>query len=249
MERKIMSKKIKMLGFETADLMNKLLVLPTMDNIVKEEKLDLAPIKEFIKQNEKDLAVLDKYFEDMASGYKAEQTILKPPESIETTTKNLVVQLQQVIKQHYPEIPVKPTVYRGTTAYYLSESTADFLDDGKDYFGHCVAFGKFATLIICAFIRLGYKFGALLIWGWFKIHLPQFADDVLDILQCIYDEIGEDIEQYEKNPTGMIWFYFDRVDKISKIHDEFVPKLQPSEKWDPSDYYPQADWKIFCLKN
>jgi len=251
-----MSEKIKMFRFGAADIMNELLVLPTMDS-EKEEDMDITPFKEFITQNEKDLTLLGSYLEDVASAYKVDQIIPKPPKSIETKTNNLVTQLQQVIKQHYPAILVEPSVYRGMTVYYKSDGVAKFfqitktakeIPDYNDYFGHCMAFGKYLTKLICVALGYGLEIGRGVIKILLKIHkIPkEIRDWIDDILKRIFDKIKYELEKYKNHETGMIWFYFDRADTILHIHDKFDPKLQPEEKWLPSYFYPQADWiKVF----
>ena len=249
-----MSKKIKTGRFRVADFMNNLLVLPTMDT-KKEGDMDITPIKEFIKQNEKDLELLGSYFKDMASSYAAGQTMLKPPEDIETKTNNLSIQFQQVIKQNYPAIFEKPSYYTGITAYYKSDGIAQFFQketgiskekpDYNDYFGHCIAFGKHFTGIICFAIRWKLNIGWIITKWLLEIHefIPDWIKNtILYLLGWIIEKIKDELEPYKDNETGMIMFYFDRVDSFLRIHDKLDPKLQPPEKWHPKDYYPQTDW-------
>jgi hypothetical protein len=243
--RIIMSKKLIKSKFEAADIMNKLMVLPTL-NAVRDEGMDLTPIKDYIKDNETDLATLDKYFKDIASAYNASHTIANPPKDIETKINYLVTQLKEVINNNYPRVSMKLSVYDGITAYYKSDGTADFLENDNVYFGHCIAFDKYVTKIICEMLGLGLDFGAFLIYLWLKIHLPKLADPIYDALKDLIDLIKGDLDKYKNNQTGIIFFYFDRVDKVSKIFDHSEIRLQPAGKWVPGDYYPQADWiKVF----
>lgn len=243
-----MSKKNKMFRFKTANLMNNLLVLPTMDNIERKEKMQLAPIKEFIKQNEEDLAVLDKCFKDMDSGYKAEQTILEPPESVETTTENLVVQFQQVTEQ-LTGVQEEGTGFTGKTAYWQSKHGFQFFKDKGDnkyYFGHCLAFDKNVTNLICTILededyqKLIYAAVLALSRAIFSKKIVAF---IVGILRKFINEFNKNLEECKNSPTGIRFWYFDRVDRIIHIFDKPDIDFQPNDPdWDPDDEYPNTEW-------
>lgn len=256
MERIIMRKKIKMCRFGAAHLMNKLAVLPRVysekeediDITEKEEDIDITPFKEFIEQNKKDLASLGSYFEKVASEYKVDTPIPKLSKSYETKINNLVTQTEQVIKKNYSDILVEPSIKIGMMVYYTGDDAKWLLEkynDNNRYFGHCIGFNSLLTKLICAAIEMGIQIARGLIYLLLKIHIKKCQEliDLIDsILDGVINKIKYELKRYKENPTGMIWFYFDRVDKILHIHDKFDPKLQPSEKWHPSYWYDEGVW-------
>lgn len=242
-----MSKKIKMCRFGAAHLMNKLVVLPTISS-EKEEDIDITPFKKFIEQNGKDLASLGRYFENVASAYKVDTSIPKPSKTYETKTNNLVTQMEQVIKKNYSDILVEPSIRIGMMVYYTGNAAKWLLEkynDNNDYFGHCIGFNSLLTKLICAAIEFDLQTARASIYLLLKIHIksPEFIDFIDSIIEWIIDKIKYELKIYKENPTGMIWFYFDRVDKILHIYDKFDPKLQPSEKWHPSYWFDEGVWK------
>jgi len=252
-----MSKKINLFNIGASDFINRLLVLSTADPKVEME-IDVTPIQDFISQNKKDLENIGIYVEEATSKFALDQTILQPPESIEIKTNNLITKFQQVVNQNYPSMQGEQFVYNGISAYYKSVGIAKFFQnigsssfeetDNKDYFGHCLAFGSILTKSICAAIMLSLEISSKVLLGLLKIHkIPiKLIDIILAIVNDIIKKIGEELKPYYNNKTGMICFYFDRVDTLLNIHDKFDPKLQPLQEWQPSNYYSQADWeKIF----
>jgi hypothetical protein len=223
--------------------------LPIVDS-ERGEDIDLAPLKEFIEQNKKDLTTLGKYLVDVASASK----ISKHPKNIETITNTLVTQFQEVVKKYYPHILEESSDYKGLTCYYKSIGAATFLlketefKKGLDrnyYWGYCFAFDKVLTKLICTALQYGLIIGKPVIDFLLKVHgIDKKTRQLINqIVIRIADKIIYELEKYKKHDYGMIWFYFDRVDQFPHIFNKFDPKLQPPEPWHPSYYYPQADWE------
>jgi hypothetical protein len=240
-----MSKKNETSIVKVDDLMNKV-IESTADT--QDEVIDCTAIKEVLKQNEENLTEINKYFKDMALGYKAEQTIINPPENIQTKIDNIVLELQNVIQQYLKQLP-----RYGITAYWKSKGSAKYLKNEYCYFGHCFAFDKKITDCICSIVEELIEWGLDYIMTGIRIFLEAFLDKeivdaIIHVLYAIIAAIVEDLENLKKSRAGIMIFYFDRVDMLTKFGDYIDLNLQPSIKWIPDKYYDQEGWNLIWKK-
>ncbi len=241
-----MNKKFKILRFEVADLMSKFMVSPSTGSN-KASDIDITPIKEFIKKNEKDLADLNSFYVDIKSVYKEGESVTVIPKEIEEKTENLVLQLQNVIKEHYPQLQIQQKEYNGITAYFISDGIAKFFKEDKDmhdYFGHCLAFNEPFTDLICILLIGDVRIFelALIIQAYLTPIVNLKLKEIIIFLDSIADEIVKKIKEYKDHPYGIACYYFDNVQHIPKFTDKPILIKQPDKEWDPYQHYPQAGW-------
>jgi hypothetical protein len=236
-----MNKKIK---FDAIDLINKLFVLSKADSN-KEMVIDITPIKEFIKNNDKDIAELNSYYGDILSTYQEGEKITALAEEVEIITNNLVLQMQNIIKEHYSQIKIQQKQYNGITAYFVSDGIAKFFNkDEHDYFGHCIAFNEKLTELICLLIKGGVKIVelAIILLAYLTPIVNLKLKDIIYWLENIVGKIYNNIDEYQNHPYGMAWVYFDNVQRISNLADKIELIKQLDHVWNPSEIYGGKDW-------
>ncbi len=248
-----MSKKIKIFGIGAAVLLVTIALSPVVNSNKEKDEIKLA-ILGLIEKNEEELATLNKYFEEVALAYDKGEALPEPPERFGEIQKSLVLQWQPIIKQYYQTRQSQPPVYEGTTAIYESDGVAQFFLDEGDYdlyFGHCFAFNRTHTGLICETIEVSV--GIALIWSLFLALIPiiGFIYGIILIVWIIpwLLYIKGILDEMKSWPYGSAWFYFDNANHISRLFDKFEIKEQPSypRPYDPAVHFSQINWTIIKM--
>lgn len=239
-----MNKTKKMFGIVAAVVLVIAMIPPS---VTSDEYTSIDKISSFLDRNYEDLAAIDQYFEDAALSRIDGEPILEADSSLMNAQDNLVMQWNEIIQSEFQS---QPSLWTGITAFFESVGNAQYFEEEGDYelyHGHCKAFDKQSTDLICCLVLvagggvaalftllialmpiLGFIYGVIL-----GVILALFWPAIVTFLIGIF----------ALHPYGMVWFHFDNVNSSRIIDDRFPRYPQPSFDWDdPSYWYSQTPW-------